>query len=155
MTESQLSTVKSQNQGLKSLLKKLENKLKESHQECRERNTVITSTFSYDFHNIRLGFQSRKRQDGMEVLLEKKTQRCQQLELVQSQLTEENQTLQHDIAQMELDRTNQLKRIAELTDTARNTKTISSQTDDKIDILTGAIQSAKEIMAAFISVIID
>jgi len=47
MTESQLTTAKCQNQGLKSLLKKMENKLKATHQESREKNMVTYSLFPY------------------------------------------------------------------------------------------------------------
>ena len=67
----------------------------------------------------------------------------------------ENQMLQKEISQMESDRTEQLNRISELTDIVENMKTINVQTSSKIAILTEAVQSAKEIMAAFISVIVS
>ena len=102
-----------------------------------------------------LSFQNRKVQDGMEILLRKKAQQYEQLELIEIKMRTENQMLQKEISQMESDRTEQLNRISELTDIVENMKTINVQTSSKIAILTEAVQSAKEIMAAFISVIVS
>ena len=102
-----------------------------------------------------LSFQNRKVQDGMEILLRKKAQQYEQLELIEMKMRTENQMLQKEISQMESDRTEQLNRISELTDIVENMKTINVQTSSKIAILTEAVQSAKEIMAAFISVIVS
>ena len=91
----------------------------------------------------------------MEILLRKKAQQYEQLELIEMKMRTENQMLQKEISQMESDRTEQLNRISELTDIVENMKTINVQTSSKIAILTEAVQSAKEIMAAFISVIVS
>ena len=92
-------------------------------------------------------------QDGIEILLRKKIQQCEQLELVEMNMKTENQMLKKQISQMESDRTELLKQICELGGVVESGKAASSQTSDMIAILTNAVKSAKEIMTAFLSVI--
>jgi len=93
-------------------------------------------------------------QDGMEILIRKKTQQCEQLELIEMEMRAENEMLQKRISQMEADHAEQLKQISELSAAVEDVRAISTQTGGRIAVLTDAVRSAKEIMTAFLSVII-
>ena len=114
-------------------------------EEYRHRLTLINFSFP---------LQSRKMQDGMEILIRKKTQQCEQLELIEMEMRAENEMLQKRISQMEADHAEQLKQISELSAAVEDVRAISTQTGGRIAVLTDAVRSAKEIMTAFLSVII-